>query len=60
MRAWPAPELPALRVAGPAVRVHDTASGGLAVYSASRTDDCPLEKTCSVPAPGAGQREQQP
>jgi L-cysteine:1D-myo-inositol 2-amino-2-deoxy-alpha-D-glucopyranoside ligase len=30
MRAWPAPDLPALPVTGPAVRVHDTASGGLA------------------------------
>jgi L-cysteine:1D-myo-inositol 2-amino-2-deoxy-alpha-D-glucopyranoside ligase len=29
MRAWPAPDLPALPVAGPAVRVHDTATGSL-------------------------------
>jgi L-cysteine:1D-myo-inositol 2-amino-2-deoxy-alpha-D-glucopyranoside ligase len=29
MRAWPAPDLPALPVTGPAVRVYDTASGAL-------------------------------
>ena len=30
MRAWPSPDLPALPAArGPAVRVHDTPSGGL-------------------------------
>jgi L-cysteine:1D-myo-inositol 2-amino-2-deoxy-alpha-D-glucopyranoside ligase len=29
MRAWPAPDLPALPVTGPAVRVHDTSTGGL-------------------------------
>src|SRR3954453_18443265 len=29
MRAWPAPELPALPVRGPDVRVHDTSTGGL-------------------------------
>src|SRR5690349_9312228 len=30
MRAWPVPDLPALPAKGPAVRVHDTPSGGLA------------------------------
>jgi L-cysteine:1D-myo-inositol 2-amino-2-deoxy-alpha-D-glucopyranoside ligase len=29
MRAWPAPELPALPVTGPEVQVHDTATGAL-------------------------------
>jgi L-cysteine:1D-myo-inositol 2-amino-2-deoxy-alpha-D-glucopyranoside ligase len=29
MRAWPAPDLPALPVRAPEVRVHDTATGGL-------------------------------
>src|SRR3954453_24012142 len=29
MRAWPAPDLPALGVTAPPVRVHDTATGGL-------------------------------
>jgi L-cysteine:1D-myo-inositol 2-amino-2-deoxy-alpha-D-glucopyranoside ligase len=29
MRAWPSPDLPALPVTAPAVRVHDTATGGL-------------------------------
>jgi L-cysteine:1D-myo-inositol 2-amino-2-deoxy-alpha-D-glucopyranoside ligase len=29
MRAWPAPDLPALPVAAPDVQVHDTATGGL-------------------------------
>jgi L-cysteine:1D-myo-inositol 2-amino-2-deoxy-alpha-D-glucopyranoside ligase len=29
MRAWPVPDLPALPVAGPPVRVHDTTAGGL-------------------------------
>jgi L-cysteine:1D-myo-inositol 2-amino-2-deoxy-alpha-D-glucopyranoside ligase len=29
MRAWPAPEVPSLDVAGPPVRVHDTSTGGL-------------------------------
>jgi len=29
MRSWPAPDLPALPVTGPAVRLHDTATGGL-------------------------------
>ncbi|HEX4688872.1 MAG TPA: cysteine--1-D-myo-inosityl 2-amino-2-deoxy-alpha-D-glucopyranoside ligase [Nocardioides sp.] len=29
MRAWPTPDLPALAVTAPQVRVHDTASGGL-------------------------------
>ncbi|HET7430496.1 MAG TPA: cysteine--1-D-myo-inosityl 2-amino-2-deoxy-alpha-D-glucopyranoside ligase [Nocardioides sp.] len=29
MRAWPAPDLPALSVTAPPVRVHDTATGGL-------------------------------
>jgi peptidoglycan/LPS O-acetylase OafA/YrhL len=33
---------------------------GLAVYSASRTDDCPTDRACTIPAPGSGQREQQP
>jgi hypothetical protein len=33
---------------------------GLAVYSASRTDDCPLEKPCTIPQSGPGQRPQQP
>ena len=33
---------------------------GLAVYSASRTDDCPLEKQCTIPESGPGQRKQQP
>ena len=28
MRAWSAPEVPALDVTGPAVRIHDTATGG--------------------------------
>ncbi len=28
MRSWPAPDLPALSVEGPAVRLHDTATGG--------------------------------
>src|SRR5690242_21772187 len=29
MRAWPAPDLPALGVTAPPVQVHDTATGGL-------------------------------
>ena len=29
MRTWPAPELPALPVTGPAVRIHDTSTGRL-------------------------------
>ncbi len=29
MRAWPAPDVPALPVRGPEVRVHDSATGGL-------------------------------
>jgi L-cysteine:1D-myo-inositol 2-amino-2-deoxy-alpha-D-glucopyranoside ligase len=29
MRAWPAPDLPALAVTAPPVRVHDTSTGGL-------------------------------
>jgi L-cysteine:1D-myo-inositol 2-amino-2-deoxy-alpha-D-glucopyranoside ligase len=29
MRSWPAPEIPALPVTGPPVRLHDTATGGL-------------------------------
>jgi L-cysteine:1D-myo-inositol 2-amino-2-deoxy-alpha-D-glucopyranoside ligase len=29
MRSWPSPDVPALPVAGPAVRVHDTATGEL-------------------------------
>jgi hypothetical protein len=33
---------------------------GLAVYSASRTDDCPLERQCVIPQSGPGQRSQQP
>ncbi|MEI7593047.1 MAG: hypothetical protein WCK41_07495 [Actinomycetes bacterium] len=33
---------------------------GLAVYSASRTEDCPLEKQCTIPQSGPGQRDQQP
>jgi peptidoglycan/LPS O-acetylase OafA/YrhL len=33
---------------------------GLAVYSASRTDDCPLERQCTIPQSGPGQRSQQP
>src|SRR5580765_4164455 len=33
MRAWPSPDLPALPAPGPAVRVHDTPSGGLAETS---------------------------
>src|SRR4051795_8722403 len=28
MRAWPSPEIPTLPVTGPAVALHDTASGG--------------------------------
>jgi L-cysteine:1D-myo-inositol 2-amino-2-deoxy-alpha-D-glucopyranoside ligase len=31
MRAWPSPDIPDLPVAGPAVAVHDTPSGGLVV-----------------------------
>ena len=33
---------------------------GLAVYSASRSDDCPPDQACTIPAPGSGQRQQQP
>jgi hypothetical protein len=33
---------------------------GLAVYSASRSDDCPPDRECTVPAPGPGQVKQQP
>jgi len=33
---------------------------GLAVYSATRTDDCPPDRACTIPQPGAGQRSQQP
>ena len=30
MRAWTPPEMPTLTTAGPTVRIHDTATGGLA------------------------------
>jgi len=33
---------------------------GLAVYSATRTDDCPPDRACTIPLPGPGQRSQQP
>jgi hypothetical protein len=33
---------------------------GLAVYSASRTNDCPPDQPCTIPAAGPGQRTQQP
>ena len=33
---------------------------GLAVYSASRTNDCPPDQPCTIPAAGPGQRSQQP
>jgi hypothetical protein len=33
---------------------------GLAVYSATRTDDCPPDRACTIPQPGPGQRSQQP
>ena len=35
MRSWPTPEIPALPVAGPAVTLHDTASGGRVTTSPS-------------------------
>jgi len=33
---------------------------GLAVYSASRSDDCPRDQECTIPAAGPGQHDQQP
>ena len=33
---------------------------GLAVYSASRSDDCPRDAPCTIPQSGPGQRDQQP
>jgi hypothetical protein len=33
---------------------------GLAVYSATRTDDCPPDRACTIPQPGPGQVKQQP
>ena len=33
---------------------------GLAIYSASRSDDCPRDRECTIPAPGPGQVNQQP
>ncbi len=35
MRAWPAPELPALDVTGPRVRIHDSAAGELVLVTPS-------------------------
>ena len=33
---------------------------GLAVYSASRSDDCHRDAPCTIPQSGPGQRDQQP
>jgi L-cysteine:1D-myo-inositol 2-amino-2-deoxy-alpha-D-glucopyranoside ligase len=45
MRAWPSPDLPALPVTGPEVRVHDTASGGLVE---SRPDGAARLYVCGI------------
>jgi hypothetical protein len=33
---------------------------GLAVYSSTRSDDCPRDAPCTIPQSGPGQRDQQP